>query len=81
MEHKAGHTALLYVSEWADAETAAEFFRLYQQVLRKKWQRVEIAPGSDDRFAGKSEDGYFLVRRQGVFITSVEGMRSPTEAR
>jgi hypothetical protein len=81
MEHKAGHTALLYVSEWADAETAAEFFRLYQQVLRKKWQRVEIALETDDRFSGKSEDGHFLVRRQGVSVTSVEGMRSPAEAR
>ncbi|MDP2999767.1 MAG: hypothetical protein Q8N47_19925 [Bryobacterales bacterium] len=81
MEHKAGPIALLYVSEWADAETAAEFFRLYQQVLRKKWQRVEIALEANDRFAGKSEDGYFLVRWQGVSVTSVEGMRSPSEAR
>jgi hypothetical protein len=74
LENKAGRTLLLHVSEWSDAETAAEFFRLYQQVLRKKWRRVEVATETGERFVGKSEDGYFLVRRQGVSVSSIEGL-------
>jgi hypothetical protein len=74
LENKAGRTLLLHVTEWSDAETAGEFFRLYRQVLRKKWRRVEVAAETGERFAGNSEEGYFLVRRQGVSVSSLEGL-------
>lgn len=74
LENKAGRTVLLYASEWTDSETAAAFFRLYKRVLRKKWQRVEVSADTGDRFEGKSEDGRFAVRLQGLTVTSVEGL-------
>lgn len=73
-ENKSGRTLLQYVSQWSGPETAGEFFRLYQQVLRKKWRRLEVAAATSDRFAGRSEDGWFLVRREGVLVSSLEGL-------
>lgn len=67
---------LAYASEWEDASAAAEFFRLYHQVLQKKWKRMEVAADQADTFAGRGDDGHFVVRLDGVLVTSVEGLRS-----
>jgi hypothetical protein len=71
---------LLYAVEWDDAASAARYFRLYRQVLGKKWKRVEIASESDTMLAGIGDDGHFLVQLAGSVVTSVEGAENPIAA-
>lgn len=80
LEHKDGRTVLVYVSEWADAETAAAFFRLYEQVLRKKWRTMEIGSRGERELRGRGDDGWFLVALEGLRVTSREGLARPEEA-
>ena len=56
---KVGATMLIYASDWEDEAAAAKFFADYRKVLRTKWKKIETAQAEADRFAGKSEDGYF----------------------
>jgi hypothetical protein len=67
---------LVYASEWSDDDAALQYFGAYGKVLRGKWKRLEIADQSADRFAGKSEDGYFVVTRDGKRVLSEEGFAS-----
>jgi hypothetical protein len=76
-----GRVILRYVSEWDSTEIARDFFRIYGQTLRKKWKKIEIASESEDTLSGKGDDGYFLVRRSGATISSVEGLASPEQAK
>jgi hypothetical protein len=80
LEYKDGRTVLLYVSEWADSETAAEFFRLYQQVLRKKWRRMEVDARREDEVRGRGDDGCFVVSQNNRLVASREGLASFDEA-
>ena len=64
---------LLYVSEWSDEDAASRYLAAYRQVLQGKWKQVEIAEGGADKFSGKSEDGYFMVARDGKRVLSEEG--------
>jgi hypothetical protein len=64
---------LLYVSEWSDEDAASRYLAAYRQVLRGKWKQVEMADGSEGGFSGKSEDGYFMVARDGKRVLSEEG--------
>jgi hypothetical protein len=77
-ETKPGHRmTLVYASEWADEETASRYFEAYEKVLRGKWKSLEITAESQDRFSGKSEDGYFTVTRAGNTVLSKEGFERP----
>lgn len=77
-ERKSDHkTMLVYISEWADADSAKAYFERYRQVLEKKWQRTEITSTAASRFSGKSEDGYFDVTLNGSLVTSREGLAEP----
>ncbi len=68
---------MVYASEWADEDAAMRYFEAYEQVLRGKWKTVEVSTDSGDRFAGKSEDGYFAVTRHGNIVLSKEGFEQP----
>jgi hypothetical protein len=70
---------LLYVSEWSDEDAASRYLAAYRQVLRGKWKQVEIADGSAGGFSGKSEDGYFMVARDGKRVLSEEGFARTLE--
>jgi hypothetical protein len=77
-ETKAPHRlTLVYASEWSDNDSAAEYFAAYQKVLRGKWKSLEVTAESAERFSGKSEDGYFSVRRAGNRVLSEEGFNEP----
>jgi hypothetical protein len=76
-----GRVILRYVSQWDSAEIASDFFRLYGQVLRKKWKKMDVSQQSADMLSGIGDDGYFVVRRSGAVITSVEGLASPEQAK
>jgi hypothetical protein len=64
---------LVYASEWSDDEAASQYFDAYLKVLRAKWKSIAVGDQSADRFSGKSEDGYFVVTRNGKRILSEEG--------
>ena len=64
---------LVYASEWSDDEAASQYFDAYRKVLRGKWKSLAIGDQSADRFSGKSEDGYFVVTRNGKRVLSEEG--------
>jgi hypothetical protein len=77
-ETKPAHRlTLVYASEWTDEESAAQYFDAYQKVLRGKWKTVEVIGQTGSRFAGKSEDGYFAVTREGKRVLSEEGFEHP----
>lgn len=77
-EAKQSHRlTLIYESEWSDADAAARYFDAYKEILRKKWKTVDLTSESADRYAGKSEDGYFAVTRDGSKILSQEGFEEP----
>ena len=80
LEYKDGRTVLLYVSEWVDNETAGEFFRLYEQVLRKKWRTMGVSERRDGELRGRGDDGWFVVSLKDRRVASREGLAQPKEA-
>ena len=77
-ENKREHRVVLsYAVEWDDAESARQFFTAYQEVLRKKWRNIEAASSGDGTFAGRGDDGYFVVRLEGAVVRSLEGLGDP----
>lgn len=81
MESKADkRLALLYASEWTTEEAARRFFGLYQLALKGKWKSYVAESESATAVSGRGDDGYFLLRRDGARVTSVEGLKSPADA-
>jgi hypothetical protein len=77
-ENKSEHRVVLAcASEWDDAGWARQFFEAYQNVLRKKWRKIEVQPGNGSIFSGLGDDGYFVVRLDGAVVRSLEGLRDP----
>jgi hypothetical protein len=66
-------TVLLFATDWDSEDSAAAFFNAYQAVLEKKWTHLEKGDQDATRYAGKSEDGYYLVERKGRTVLSREG--------
>ena len=64
---------LLYASEWDDADTAKEAFRLYKQVLKGKWKNMTVDTDSAAEMSGKGDDGPFRVKLEGTRVWSLEG--------
>ncbi len=72
-----GRLMLVYASQWSDADSASGYFHAYENVLRKKWKRLDVISSSDTRVTGKADDGYFLLERNGVTVLSEEGFAAP----
>lgn len=68
---------LVYASEWSDNDAAMQYFEAYKKILRAKWKNVDVSAENEDRLAGKSEDGYFAVTRNGNIVLSKEGFEQP----
>ncbi len=64
-----------------DASVARQFFELYRQVLKGKWKSFEVTAEGDGSLAGRGDDGYFIMRLSGARVTSLEGMKTPAEAK
>ena len=75
--HSPARVVLLYAAEWASAASAGKYFRLYGQVLAKKWKHLAIESESDTAFSGQGDDGYFRVQLSGAIVTSIEGAENP----
>ena len=63
--------------EWDQPDWARQFFDAYQDVLRKKWSKIEVKSHDNSTFAGMGDDGYFVVRLDGAVVRSVQGLRDP----
>ena len=72
---KEKRVVLEYSVEWESADWARQFFEAYQEVIRKKWRKIEVQSRSDSLFAGLGDDGYFVVRLEGAVVRSLEGLR------
>lgn len=82
LENKADkRMALAYASEWAGEDAAKRFFELYQKVLRGKWKTFEVMSETQHAVAGRGDDGYFLVSRDGTRVSSLEGLDAPVRAK
>lgn len=68
---------LIYVSEWQTADAASQYFAAYCKVLRGKWKSLEAQTATAERYAGRSEAGYFSVSLSGNRVTSREGSERP----
>jgi hypothetical protein len=66
-------TVLLFATDWDSEDSAVAFFNAYQAVLEKKWKHPEKGDRDATHYAGKSEDGYYLVERKGRTVLSREG--------
>ncbi len=74
-ENRKAHKAVLaYSSEWDDAAAARRYFEAYEQVLGKKWSRMEVRKRSAEMIAGSSEDGFFVLRLRDAVVSALEGL-------
>jgi hypothetical protein len=65
---------LEYASEWDSESSAADYFAAYSTALRKKWKQCDATSQTSELFGGSAENGYFVTRRKGRFVTSIEGI-------
>jgi len=72
-------SVLAYASAWEDPVKAREFFLAYRDVVQGKWKKCEITGEAEDRFSGKSEDGFFRVVLSGTQVSSLEGLEQPVQ--
>lgn len=81
LEHRRdGRTALVQVSLWESEDSAGEFFDAYRKVLEGKWKRFEVSEEAPGRLAGRGDDGFFLLRREGPHVYCFEGLAALEEA-
>jgi hypothetical protein len=71
---KEKYPLLVFASEWESAAAAQRFFELYQQVLRAKWQHMEVQTASPTELRGTGDTGDFLLRLDGAFVHGMEGI-------
>lgn len=72
---------LAYASQWDSEESARRFFDKYRQVLRGKWNAMDVALEEANRLTGKGDDGYFVLRLSGNRVFSLEGLSLLNEAK
>jgi hypothetical protein len=75
-EHrKEGFPILAYASEWETEEAAAGFFSLYRKILTGKDPKTQFEGETEQEMRGSGERGRFTIRREGVRVTALEGLR------
>jgi hypothetical protein len=74
-EHKRKkYPLLMHASEWDSPEAAATFYRLYLQVLQRKWRRMEVASSSPAETRGAGDTGEFVIRLRDASVQAIEGI-------
>ncbi len=73
-------TVLAYASTWEQETHAREFFRLYRRILQGKWKSMEVSRETENLVAGRGDDGHFLLRLDGLRVSSLEGLEEAGEA-
>ena len=72
---------LAHASQWESPAAAQRFFELYQQVLRAKWKQMDVRSASPTEIRGTGDTGDFLLRLDGVFVQSIEGIHGSPQTR
>lgn len=72
-----GRLVLAYISEWASAEAARQYFADYQKILEGKWKVMDVASRTETAVHGRGDDGHFRLSRDGARVTSIEGLPAP----
>lgn len=70
---------LEYASLWDSEAAASDYLAAYKEALRKKWKSCDPTTDTRDVFSGTGDAGYFVVRRAGQLVTSVEGIPQESE--
>lgn len=65
---------LEYASLWDSETSASDYMAVYKQALQKKWKRCDPVVDTPDLFSGTGDAGYFVVKRAGQLVTSIEGL-------
>ena len=71
---KAQNPLLVYASEWATPEAAREYLKLYQQILKGKWKKMEVKSATAAEVTGTGDSGDFVLRLSGSVFQSIEGL-------
>jgi hypothetical protein len=75
LEAKHGKAPVLsFTSVWDTAQSAEEYFKAYQAVMRGKWKRYEVRTANDTEITGAGDRGAFVLRREGSRVMSMEGL-------
>jgi hypothetical protein len=74
LEHNQNkRVALLYVSEWSNADAARRMFDSYRKVRGAKWKAMKVTSEAATSLSGTSEDGVFRLSLDGTRVLSIEG--------
>jgi hypothetical protein len=81
---------LAYAVEWDSPAVAARYLDLYRRkILEGKWRSFAYepldspaapAPGAATTAIGRGDDGYFVLRRAGARVSSIEGLLDRDQA-
>ena len=72
---------LAYASQWDSEHDAGAFFAAYKNVLKGKWKRCDPVVNNENVFAGTGDNGYFVSRRHGDTVSSIEGISNTDDWR
>jgi Zn-dependent peptidase ImmA (M78 family) len=74
-ENSDGSRAVLrYASDWANPDIAEKFFVAYEEVLKSKWQQMEVTYRTDSRIEGVGDNGRFVITLDRARVSSMEGL-------
>ncbi len=75
LENRRSRTALLrYAVRWDDAATAREYYHLYRQICKRKWEGLDLVDQGNDRCEGVSATGRVVLELDGDVLRSTEGL-------
>ncbi len=79
-EHKReDFPVLTYISVWDSPESAQEFFKLYQRVMKGKWKKMTgqslSRDGTTTVLTGDGDSGHFRLSVDGATVQSIEGLQ------
>jgi hypothetical protein len=70
---------LEYASEWDQPQYAMQFFAAYKKILKLKWRHCDPQFSDATTYAGKGDNGWFILRVSGNVVTSFEGLSDAQE--
>lgn len=72
---KSPRIILRYASVWESEAAAARAMAAYRKCMEGKWKQIQASPDDTGRtFSGNSEDGFFVLQREGLRVWAIEGL-------
>ena len=75
---KDGHSFLRYAVRWADEDAASEYYNLYREICKRKWEGLELIDQGGNQCQGIASVGEVTLRRKGNIVESLEGLPQGT---